>query len=75
VISWVIRIFLVVAGSLAGWVVARDQPVFGLVQSLIVLMLLVLIVYVVAFWPDQWKHPFARLDLRTRKTKAAQRPS
>ena len=74
-ISWVIRIFLVVAGSLAGWVLARDQAIFGLVQSLIVVMLLVLIVYVVAFWPDQWKHPFERLNLRTRKTKAVKGPS
>jgi hypothetical protein len=55
VISWLIRLFLIAAGSIAGLVVAKDAPNFGLVQSMIAIMLVVLIVGVLAFWPARWK--------------------
>jgi hypothetical protein len=51
VIKWPIRLFLLVAGYLAGFLVARDAPNFGLVQVMIAFLLVVLTVYALAFWP------------------------
>ena len=61
-INWVVSPFLVVAGSLAGWLVAKDAPNFALVQSVIAIMLIVLVVYALAFWPSglTWTRLFHR---------------
>jgi hypothetical protein len=45
-ISWLLRIILVPAGIVAGWFVGKDQPNFGLVQSIIGLFVIVFIVAV-----------------------------
>ena len=50
-ISWVARGLLIAAGFVASWFVTRDVPQFGLVQAAVVLILLVSIVAVLAFWP------------------------
>jgi hypothetical protein len=50
-ISWVARGLLIAAGFVASWLVTRDVPQFGLVQAAVVLILLVSIVAVLAFWP------------------------
>ncbi|MGE3987562.1 hypothetical protein [Pseudorhodoplanes sp.] len=47
-ISWLLRIILVPAGVIAGWFVGKDQPNFGLVQSIIALFVIVFIVAVLA---------------------------
>jgi hypothetical protein len=47
-ISWLLRIILVPAGVVAGWLVGKDQPNFGLVQSIIGLFVIVFIVAVLA---------------------------
>jgi uncharacterized membrane protein YoaK (UPF0700 family) len=54
VIYWPVRILLIVAGSIAGLMVAKDAPNFGLVQVMVAMMLVVLIVFVLAFWPERW---------------------
>jgi hypothetical protein len=51
VTGWPLRLLLIVAGYLAGFLVARDAPNFGLVQVMVALLLIVLTVYVLAFWP------------------------
>ena len=53
-ISWVARGLLIAAGFVASWFVTRDVPQFGLVQAAVVLILLVSIVAVLAFWPAKW---------------------
>jgi hypothetical protein len=45
---------LIVAGFVASWFVAKDAPQFGLVQMAIGLLLLILVVWVLAFWPERW---------------------
>jgi hypothetical protein len=47
-INWLLRIILVPAGIVAGWFVSRDQPNFGLVQSIIALFVIVFAVAVFA---------------------------
>jgi formate hydrogenlyase subunit 3/multisubunit Na+/H+ antiporter MnhD subunit len=53
-ISWVARGLLIAAGFVASWFVTSDVPRFGLVQAAVVLVLLVSIVAVLAFWPAKW---------------------
>jgi uncharacterized membrane protein YphA (DoxX/SURF4 family) len=53
-ISLVARGLLVVAGFVAGWFVSEESPNFGLVQIAVGLILLVFVVWVVAFWPKRW---------------------
>jgi hypothetical protein len=47
-ISFLLRIILVPAGIVAGWFVGKDQPNFGLVQSIVALFVIVFIVAVFA---------------------------
>jgi hypothetical protein len=40
---------------------AKDAPQFGVMQMAVAIMLFVLVVFVVAFWPDRWSHMLNRL--------------
>jgi hypothetical protein len=55
-LAWLVRGLLMVAGSIASWVVAKDAPQFGLVQMGVGLLLLALVVWIIAFWPERWTH-------------------
>jgi len=61
VLDWVVRGLLIVAGFFASWVVAKDAPQFGAVQMAVGLFLLVLVGWVLAFWPERWTHVLSRL--------------
>jgi hypothetical protein len=60
-ISWIFRGFLIVLGFVASWFVAKDAPQFGVMQMAVALILLVLIVAVLAFWPERWTHILNRV--------------
>jgi formate hydrogenlyase subunit 3/multisubunit Na+/H+ antiporter MnhD subunit len=60
-LSWIFRGFLIVAGFVASWFVAKDAPQFGVMQMAVVLILVVVIVAVLAFWPERWSHILDRL--------------
>jgi hypothetical protein len=45
----------------ASWFVAKDTPQFGLVQMAVGLLLLILVVWVLAFWPERWTHILSRV--------------
>jgi len=62
VLGWVVRGLLIVAGFLASWFVAKDAPQFGLMQMAVSLLLLVLVLWVLAFWPERWTHMLNRVD-------------
>ncbi len=47
--GWLIRLIMIPAGVIAGWLVAKDAPNFGIVQLSVALLLLVFIVAVLAF--------------------------
>ena len=55
-LGWIIRGFVIVAGFVASWVVAKDAPQFGIMQMAVTLFLVVLVVAVLAFWPERWTH-------------------
>ena len=62
VLGWVVRGLLIVAGFLASWFVAKDAPQFGLMQMAVSLLLFVLVLWVLAFWPQRWTHMLNRVD-------------
>ena len=64
-ISWVVRLLMIAAGAVTGWIVAEDAPNFGVIQMIVALLLLTLIVAVLAFWPPGWTTRLNRLQ-RTR---------
>jgi hypothetical protein len=55
-ISWIVRILLMISSSVTGWFVAIESPRFELVQMAVGLLLLVVFVFVLAYWPERWKH-------------------
>jgi uncharacterized membrane protein len=55
-LSWVVRLVLIAAGGIVGLFVAEDSPSFGLYQAMASLLLVVLVVFVGAFWPQRWSH-------------------
>ena len=60
-LGWVARGLLIVAGFVASWFVAKDAPQFGLMQMAVGLILVVLVVWVLAFWPERWSNVLSRL--------------
>lgn len=53
-LSWIVRAVLIVAGLVTSWLVARDEPNFGVIQMTIAVLLYALVVFVLAFWPASW---------------------
>jgi hypothetical protein len=60
-LSWIFRGFLIVVGFVASWFVAKDAPQFGVMQMAVALILLVLVVAVLALWPERWTHILDRV--------------
>jgi hypothetical protein len=55
-LSWAIRLVLMLSGAVVGLFVAEGTPRFGLYQAMVSLLVIVLIVFVGAFWPAHWSH-------------------
>lgn len=53
-LGFLVRFLLLVAGSIASWLVARDATNFSAVQMTVAVLLFVLFVFVLAFWPARW---------------------
>jgi len=53
-LGWIVRIIMIVAGVVTGLFLAKDAPLFGVVQTMVMLLLLALIVAALAFWPESW---------------------
>ena len=53
-LSWIVRGLLILAGLITSWWVARDAPNFSVIQMTIALLLFILVVFVLAFWPSRW---------------------
>lgn len=60
-LGWLVRVLLVAGGVIAGWLVGRDAPNFTFVQTVATLLLIVIVVAVLAFWP-RLSNPFRRRD-------------
>jgi hypothetical protein len=59
--GWIVRGVLIVAGFVASWLVTKDSPQFGFMEMAVATLLLVIIVAVLAFWPERWTHILNRL--------------
>ena len=59
-IGWLARVLLFVAGVVTSWFIAEDSAAFGGMRMAVGLLLLVLVVFVVAFWPVGWLRSFTR---------------
>ena len=64
-LNWILRGILIVAGVVASWFVTRDSPQFGIMQIAVVLLLIVFIVAILAFWPER----FSGMLNRVRKSR------
>ena len=60
-IGWFVRVLLIVGGFVASWLVAKDSPQFGVMQMAVAILLVVVVVAVLAFWPERWTHILSRL--------------
>ena len=60
-LGWIIRGFVIVAGFVASWFVAKDAPQFGIMQMAVGLLLMMFVVAVLAFWPERWTHFLRRV--------------
>ncbi len=49
--AWLVRILLLGAGLVAGLFVAKDLPQFDLIAAMVGIVLIVLFVFALAFWP------------------------
>jgi hypothetical protein len=58
--GWIVRGLMIVAGFVASGLVAKDSPQFGIMQVAVTLVLVVLVVRVLAFWPERWTHMLKR---------------
>jgi len=46
------------AGAITGILVSKDQARFDLMQTMVTFLLVVLVLFVIAFWPARWSHGF-----------------
>lgn len=53
-LNLVVRGLLLVAAIITSWLVAEGEPRFGAVQMVVAVLLFVLFVFVVGFWPARW---------------------
>jgi membrane protein YdbS with pleckstrin-like domain len=63
-IALVVRVLLLAGSAIAGWFFEKDQPNFSVIQMAVAVLLLVLFVFVIGFWPRHWLRGSA-----SRKTK------
>ncbi|MGH6883115.1 hypothetical protein [Hypericibacter sp.] len=49
--GWLVRIVMSLAAVITGWFVVNDSPSFGIVQMAVSLLLIVLFVAIMVFWP------------------------
>ena len=60
-ISWIVRIVMVIASVITAWFVARDAANFEIIQMVVSLLLITFLLAVAAFWPylvawfDNWR--------------------
>lgn len=61
-LGWLVRLFSIAGGVIAGWFVGRDAPNYSFLQMVATLLLIVLVVAALAFWPERWKPHRKRRD-------------
>ncbi len=59
--SWIARALLILAGIVASWFWAKDALNFGVIQMIVAVLLFMLVIFVLAFWPPSWTAKLNRL--------------
>jgi hypothetical protein len=62
VVSLIVRVLLVISGSVTGLFVSKDAPNFTFIQGMMSLVVIAVIVFAIAFWPARWSHLLDRRD-------------
>jgi uncharacterized membrane protein YphA (DoxX/SURF4 family) len=65
-LSWAVRLVLILSGAAVGLFVAEGSPRYGIYQAMTALLLIVLVVFILAFWPARWSHLINRFHGRPR---------
>lgn len=52
--SLIVRGLLIVAGIVTSWLVAKNEPLFSVIQMTIAILLITFVLLVAAFWPASW---------------------
>jgi len=60
VLSWVVRALLIVAGIVTSWFVAEDAPNYSVIRMTIAILLIMVAVFALAFWPKHWTQKLNR---------------
>lgn len=63
-LSWAVRLVLVLSGAIVGLFLAEGTPRYGIYQAMVALLLVVLLVFVFAFWPQRWSDLIDRTHRR-----------
>ncbi|BCA94454.1 hypothetical protein TUM19329_08150 [Legionella antarctica] len=53
-LGWLVRILLMMAGSITSWFIARDSLKFNIIQMIIALFLVTLVMFIALFWRPFW---------------------
>jgi hypothetical protein len=61
--AWLVRGLLVLAGIVASWWIAEDEPIFPIVQMVIVLLLVVFALLVAEVWLPRWRERYSNRKL------------
>jgi hypothetical protein len=59
--NWLARGVLIAAGFVVSWFMTKDSPQFGIMEMAVAILLFMLIVAVLAFWPERWTQILNRL--------------
>jgi hypothetical protein len=59
--SLLVRGILIVTSFVTSLFVTRNSPEFGVMEMAVALLLFILVVAVLAFWPERWTHFLNRL--------------
>lgn len=65
-LGWILRMLLVIAGSITGWFVARDALNFNIIQMVVAVILFTIAVMIATFWPELTDF-FQRIVIRYKK--------
>ncbi len=53
-LGWLVRVLLVISGSITSWFVAYDSLKFNIIQMVIAIFLITLVMFIAAFWRPLW---------------------
>jgi hypothetical protein len=57
-LSWIVRIFFALAAPITALMISRDALNFGLIQTMVAVVLIVAFVGIVALWPRRPRSHF-----------------